>query len=100
MNMNKNKMRKTRNKIRGTSDRPRLTVFRSNKYLYTQIINDELGKTLVSASGKDAKKIGSEISQRALKEKISQVVFDRGNYRYHGNVKLIADSAREGGLKF
>ncbi|OGM80054.1 50S ribosomal protein L18 [Candidatus Woesebacteria bacterium RIFOXYB1_FULL_38_16] len=100
MNMNKNKMRKTRNKIRGTSDRPRLTVFRSNKYLYTQIINDELGKTLASASGKDAKKIGSEIAQRALKGKISQVVFDRGNYRYHGNVKLIADSAREGGLKF
>ena len=55
---------------------------------------------MASASGKDAKKIGSEIAQRALKGKISQVVFDRGNYRYHGNVKLIADSAREGGLKF
>lgn len=92
-------------KIRGTSDRPRLSVFRSHKYLSVQLIDDTNAKTIASAriSGKNiekAKTIGSEIAKLAAKKKIQKIVFDRGGYRYHGSIKALADAAREGGLQF
>lgn len=99
-----------RKNLHGTSSTPRLCVFRSNKDLYVQIIDDEEGKTLVSVSGKElklngvnienAKKVGEEIAARAKKAKIKTVVFDRGGYLYHGVVKALAESAREKGLEF
>lgn len=94
---------------------PRLSVFRSGRHIYAQIIDDRAGKTLVSAhdvaSGKPAKKkkdaplaaaaqVGAEIAKRALEKKIVKVVFDRGGYRYHGRVKALADQARKNGLQF
>ena len=93
---------RTRNKIKAVSDRPRLTVFRSNKFIYGQIIDDSKGTTVVSVSDikKNAQQAGKLIAQTALKAKISQVVFDKGPYKYHGVVKLFAEGAREGGLKF
>ena len=99
-----------RKNLHGTSSTPRLCVFKSNKDLYVQIIDDEEGKTLVSVSGKElklngvnienAKKVGEEIAARAKKAKIKTVVFDRGGYLYHGVVKALAESAREKGLEF
>ncbi|KUK49622.1 MAG: 50S ribosomal protein L18 [Parcubacteria bacterium 33_209] len=90
------------------SDKPRLCVFRSNQFIYDQIVSD--GKTLVSINdkslkGKDkkiesSKKIGQLIAQKAIENKIEEVVFDRGGYKYHGRVKALAEGAREGGLKF
>ena len=98
-------------KIHGTPERPRLCVFRSEKNIYAQIIDDVAGKTLVSASSVEkgfeggsncdaAKKIGQTVAERALKAGIEEVVFDRGGYIYHGRVKALAEGAREGGLKF
>lgn len=94
--------------IRGTLERPRLSVFRSNKALYAQIIDDTKGKTLVSASSRDvkdaktktsqAKAVGVLIAQRAKEAGISKVVFHRSHYQYHGRVKALAEGAREGGL--
>jgi large subunit ribosomal protein L18 len=100
-----------RKKIAGTALRPRLSVFRSNKEIYAQIINDEQGITLTSASsvgidkaGKNkidiAKIVGQELSAKAKAAGIETVVFDRGGYLYHGRVKSLADGAREGGLIF
>ena len=102
-----------RKDLKGTADRPRLNVFRSNANITAQIIDDEKGVTLVSASTleKDlkianggnveaAKVIGAEIAKRAKKAKIKQVVFDRGGYLYHGRVKALAEAARENGLEF
>ncbi len=91
-----------RGKIRGTKEQPRLTVFRSNKTLYAQIINDDTGTTEVSFKGerKNAATIGQELAKLALKKKISKVVFDRNGYQYHGTIQILADGAREGGLKF
>ena len=102
-----------RKDLSGTADRPRLNVFRSNANITAQIIDDEAGKTLVSASTleKDlkiknggnveaAKIIGAEIAKRAKKAKITKVVFDRGGYLYHGRVAALADAARENGLEF
>lgn len=98
-----------RKKIHGTPERPRLTVFRSNKHLYVQLIDDLAQKTLLAANtvkeekgdNKDAAKwVGKSIAEKALKSNISQAVFDRSGYRYHGVIKEIADAAREGGLKF
>ena len=102
---------RVRKKISGTPERPRLCVFRSNKHIYAQIIDDVAGKTLVSASSVEkgfegggncdaAKKIGQTVAERALKAGIEEVVFDRGGYIYHGRVKALAEGAREGGLKF
>ena len=101
------RIRKT---IHGTSSTPRLCVFKSNKDLYVQLIDDEKGVTLASVSGKElglkgvnvenAKKVGEEIALRAKKIKIKTVVFDRGGYLYHGVVASLADSAREKGLEF
>ncbi|MDP4278916.1 MAG: 50S ribosomal protein L18 [Bacteroidota bacterium] len=99
-----------RSKISGTPERPRMTVFRSNKQIYVQIIDDKAGKTLVSASSmkmeekiskkEQAVKVGEMISKNALEAGITTVVFDRNGYLYHGRVKEVADAARKGGLKF
>jgi large subunit ribosomal protein L18 len=99
--------------VSGTPERPRMSVFRSSKEIYVQLIDDNAGKTLMAASSMDktvadqkvtkmeqAKLVGKLIAQKALETGISQVVFDRGGYLYHGRVKSLADAAREGGLKF
>ncbi|MBQ9072622.1 MAG: 50S ribosomal protein L18 [Bacilli bacterium] len=104
---------RVRNKVTGTSNVPRLNVFRSNNNIFAQIIDDEASKTLVSASSIDkelklenggnteaAEKVGELLAKRAKKAKISKVVFDRGGYLYHGRVKVLAESARENGLEF
>jgi len=110
---------RVRAKISGTEARPRLCVFRSNKHIYANLINDEKNCIILTASDKDAKKskvektenkitgkiasaykIGELIAQKALKNKIEKVVFDRGGYKYHGRVKALAEGARKGGLKF
>jgi large subunit ribosomal protein L18 len=101
-----------RGKMAGTSERPRLAIFKSQKYIYAQVIDDAAGRTLVSASSRDkdsnakganaaaAKAVGALIAKRAKDKGISRVVFDRGGYLYHGNVKALADAARENGLEF
>ena len=100
---------KIRSKIAGTSARPRLSVFRSNKFIYAQVINDALGKTLAQASDVKIKKgtkteraqeVGKMIAEICLKNKINKVVFDRNGFKYTGRIKLVADAARAGGLKF
>ena len=103
---------KVRNKISGTLERPRLCVYRSNKNIYTQIIDDIQGVTLASASTLDkqiktkhsnkeaAKEVGTLIAKRAIEKNIKEVVFDRGGYIYHGVVKEVAQAAREAGLVF
>lgn len=104
--------RRIRKKITGTSETPRLTVFRSNKQIYAQIVDDATGKTLASASSHGNKSatnvpkmeqagiVGKEIAEKAKTAGIEKVVFDRNGYLYHGRVKSLAESAREGGLKF
>jgi large subunit ribosomal protein L18 len=101
---------RVRNKISGTSDRPRMSVFRSNKQIYVQIIDDLSGKTLAAASSfginekmpkkQQASKVGELIAQKAKDAGIVTVIFDRNGYLYHGRVKEVADAARNGGLKF
>jgi len=104
--------KRVRSKISGTAERPRLNVFRSNTNIYAQIIDDISGVTLASASSLDkeitgnggnkeaAKEVGKLVAQRAADKGITEVVFDRGGYVYHGRVKELAEGAREGGLKF
>ena len=104
--------KRVRAKISGTPERPRLNVFRSLNHIYAQVIDDVNGKTLVSASSveKDfgmtggncdaAKKVGQTVAERAVAKGITEVVFDRGGYVYHGRVQSLAEGAREGGLKF
>ena len=101
------RLARVRAKIQGTALRPRLTVFRSNRYLYAQLVNDAAGKTLASvktaSAGKKteaAKTAGESIAKKAIELGIKEVVFDRGSYRYHGRVQAIAEGARAGGLKF
>ncbi len=101
-----------RSKVVGTSERPRLAVFRSLKHIYAQVIDDTAGKTLASASTRDkdaatrganaaaAKALGVLIARKAKDKGITRVVFDRGGYLYHGNIKALADAARENGLEF
>ncbi|MGE0761814.1 MAG: 50S ribosomal protein L18 [Bdellovibrionales bacterium] len=101
---------KIRKKVTGTGERPRLTVFRSARHLYAQLIDDATGKTLLSVStlkgdakGKKtemAKQIGAQLAKEALSKNIKNVVFDRGGFLYHGRIKAIADGAREAGLNF
>ena len=103
---------RVRGKVSGTAERPRLSVFRSEKNIYAQVIDDVAGTTLVSASTVEkgfegnggnieaAKKIGAVIAERALAKGIEEVVFDRGGCIYHGRVQALAEGAREGGLKF
>jgi large subunit ribosomal protein L18 len=99
-----------RKKVDGAADRPRLTVYRSGRHIYAQIIDDAAGKTLVAYSTLEgeiktknrdsAKKVGAEIAKRALDKKIKSVVFDRSGYVFHGRIKAVADGAREAGLSF
>lgn len=109
---------KRRNKIRarirksviGTAERPRLSVFRSNKFIYAQLIDDVAGNTLAESNSRflavsgnkveQSKSVGEDLAKKASAAGISEVVFDRGGYLYHGRVKALADGAREGGLKF
>jgi large subunit ribosomal protein L18 len=106
---------RVRTKVSGTAERPRLCVYRSLDHIYAQVIDDRLGKTLVSASSADkttkkslkgggnvaaAKVVGKEVADRAKAAGVSKVVFDRGGYKYHGRVKALADAAREAGLQF
>lgn len=106
---------RVRKKVYGTAQRPRLCVFRSEKHIYAQVINDDLGTTLAAASSIDkelketltlgsnkeaAKAVGSLIAKKAIEKGIKEVVFDRGGYIYHGRVKELADAAREAGLDF
>ena len=104
--------RKARFKSAGTEKRPRLTIFRSNKYIYAQLVDDSKGKTLTGVGEKDlkinekiskiekAKMVGQKIAEVALNKKIKEIVFDRSGYKYHGRVKALAEGAREKGLKF
>jgi len=106
---------RVRKTVRAVADRPRLSVFRSNKFIYAQIIDDAKGKTLASFSEKKLAKevlskaktklekaslVGEEIAKLAKKAKVTKVVFDRGGYKYHGRVKALAEGARKGGLEF
>ena len=103
---------RVRGKISGTAERPRLSVFRSNKDIYVQLIDDVTGVTLAAASSRDkdfartgtkteqSKSVGTAIAKKASEKGIAAVVFDRGGYLYHGRVKAVAEGAREGGLKF
>jgi large subunit ribosomal protein L18 len=117
MKLNKNQSRKRihkriRKKVQGTAERPRLSVFRSNKQIYVQAIDDVNSKTIITASSlenaigtegtkiEQAKKVGLLIAEKAKGANIETVVFDRGGYLYHGRVKSLADGAREGGLNF
>jgi large subunit ribosomal protein L18 len=97
--------------VTGTTERPRLAVYRSLKHIYVQLIDDTAGKTLASASSEEkgfagsgnidgAKKVGAAIAERAKSAGVSSVVFDRGGFKYHGRVAALADSAREAGLEF
>ncbi len=116
---NRKQFRRNRIKMRirkivsGTADRPRMTVFRSNKQIYVQLIDDTAGQTLLSASSaideiasaksnntEKAKKVGAIIAEKAKESGIETVIFDRNGYLYHGRVKALAEAAREGGLKF
>ena len=103
---------RVRRKVTGTSERPRLAVFHSLKHVYAQVIDDSTGTTLTAASSREkdasskganaaaAKAVGALIAKKAKDKGITRVVFDRGGYRYHGNIKALADAARENGLEF
>lgn len=115
-NKSRNELRKkrharVRNKVSGTSECPRLNVFRSNSQIFVQVIDDEKGVTLVSSSSlslklenggnvEGAKLVGKDIAEKCKASKITNVVFDRGGYQYHGRVEALAEAARENGLEF
>lgn len=101
--------RKIRKKIHGTTKCPRLSIYRSLKYISAQLINDDEGKTIISATSKNitgknkiekAKKVGEKIAKKAKAKKISKIRFDRGGFSFHGQIKALADGARSAGLKF
>ena len=111
--MEDKRKKRVRYKLKKVSSRRRLTVFRSNKHLYAQVIDDSVGKTLASASSKEkgfdtnindrksmAEDIGKNIAQRSIENGIKEVAFDKGKYKYHGLIKILADSARTQGLIF
>ncbi|MEI6657308.1 MAG: 50S ribosomal protein L18 [Planctomycetota bacterium] len=106
---------RVRRSIRGTTDRPRLTIFRTHKHIYAQVVDDSTGRTLASASSMDkalrdglgfggnkqaAEAIGKAVAERAKAAGVSQVCFDRGSFRYHGRVAVLAEAARAAGLQF
>ncbi len=103
---------RVRRKLRGTSDRPRLSVYRSNRYIYAQVIDDVSGVTIAAASSQEpdlrsdrlnvetAAKVGALVADRAKEAGVATVVYDRGGYKYHGRLKALADAAREAGLEF
>lgn len=109
MNIKERRIKRVRAKINGTETMPRMSVYRSNKHIYAQIIDDTKGMTLAAVSDLDIKekgtglakaaKIGQKIATTAKLKKINQVIFDRHGYRYHGRVKALAEGARSGGLK-
>lgn len=103
--------RRVRAKVRGTADRPRISVFRSNRGIFVQLVDDDTGRTLAAVSWTEAElrglgrieqagRAGALLAQRALAAGVDSAVFDRGGYKYHGRVKALADGAREGGLRF
>lgn len=103
--------KRIRRKVNGTAERPRLAVFKSLKHIYVQLVDDASGKTIISASTREkdgtagsnaaaAKAIGALIAKKAKDKGVTRVVFDRGGYLYHGNIKALADAARENGLEF
>jgi large subunit ribosomal protein L18 len=116
LNARRRRHLRVRSKVSGTSERPRLNVFRSSAHIYAQVIDDTAGRTLVAASSLDddvagrltdgktktdkAKVVGQIVAERARAAGISSVVFDRGGFKYHGRVKAVADGAREAGLDF
>lgn len=117
MNKEKQKLHKrtirhkrVRSRVSGTDSRPRLSVFRANKHIYAQLIDDNSGKTIISASSSEvkskgkkadlAKEVGKLVASKAIAKSIKAVKFDRGGYAYHGRVKALAEGAREGGLEF
>ena len=104
---------RARHKLKKVTDRKRLSIFKSNNHIYAQVINDEKGVTLASASSLEksiraekktkkelAERIGKEIAKRSIENGIKEVAFDKGKYKYHGIIKILADAAREGGLNF
>ena len=103
---------RVRKRVRGTAERPRLAVFRSNRYIYAQVIDDVKGETLAAASSQEADlrgntlnmdtaaKVGALVGSRAKGAGVDSVVFDRGGYKFHGKIKALADAAREAGLEF
>ena len=110
---NSRRQNRTRYKLKKVTDRKRLTVFKSNNHIYAQVINDEIGVTLASASSMEkanksenlsrkelAEKIGTEIAKRSIENGINEVAFDKGKYKYHGIIKILADAARAAGLNF
>ena len=110
---NSRRQNRTRYKLKKVTDRKRLSVFKSNNHLYAQVINDEKGITLASASSMEkairvekqtrkelAEKIGSEIAKRSIKNGVKEVTFDKGKYKYHGIIKILAEAARAAGLNF
>ena len=110
---NSTRQNRTRYKLKKVTDRKRLSIFKSNNHIYAQVINDEKGVTLVSASSLEksirtekktkkelAEKIGKEIAKRSIENGIKEVAFDKGKYKYHGIIKILADAARAGGLNF
>ena len=113
VNMQDKRQKRVRYKLKKVTSRKRLSVFRSNKHLYAQVIDDSVGKTLASASSKEkgidssikdrksmAEVIGKNIAQRSIEKGIKEVAFDKGKYKYHGLIKILADSARTEGLIF
>jgi large subunit ribosomal protein L18 len=102
--------RRVRSRVSGVSEKPRLSVFKANRHIYAQLIDDEAGKTLASASSAEvktkakkadvAKEVGKLLASKALAKKIKLVKFDRGGFAYHGRIKALAEGAREGGLEF
>ena len=110
---NSTRQNRTRFKLKKVTDRKRLSIFKSNNHIYAQIINDEKGVTLVSASSLEksirtekktkkelAERVGKEIAKRSIENGIKEVAFDKGKYKYHGIIKILADAARAGGLNF
>ncbi len=104
--------RRVRKSVTGTTSRPRLAVYRSNRYIYAQVIDDQVGRTVAAASSQEAPlrtktlsadtagEVGKLVAERAKEAGISAVVFDRGGFKYHGRIKALADAAREAGLEF
>lgn len=110
MSSRQSRHKRIRAKVKGTKNRPRFSVFKSNNHLYCQLIDDESGKTLFASDTREiklgktrtekAEKMGEYLSKKAVESGIKEVVFDRGGFKYHGIIKIVAENARKGGLKF
>lgn len=97
------RQKRTRAKIFGNAERPRFSIFRSNQFTYVQLIDDSIGKTMISASTRETNNseelLGELVAKKALEKNIKSAIFDRGGYKYHGRVKIVAEGARKGGLQ-